>query len=78
MTDAEIREKLLKIDPPSLNEDGEWWGAAIATARRAIEALTLVEAEEVLFKAGWGAVVESARELRGASECKACHGRGYV
>jgi hypothetical protein len=75
MTDEEIREKLMKVDPLA---DDAWLEAAIVPARAALAAPTLVAAEEILSKACWGRAVEAARELRGASECKACQGRGYV
>jgi hypothetical protein len=75
MTDEQIREKLKEIDPLWSET---WLAGAVGPARAALEAPTLVEAEEILFKAGWGLVVETARELRHASVCKACHGRGFV
>ena len=75
MTDAQIRAKLMEIDPLWSET---WLAEAVGPARAALEAPTLVEAEQILFAAGWGMVVETARELRGATQCKACHGRGFA
>lgn len=80
MTDAEVKEIYLKVDPSGGGgeDDPKWWADAIRTTRAVLEAKSYQKAVAILRRESWGDPEGAANDIRKTKTCPTCEGEGVV